>query len=107
MDDFFRRESSRLIAMLIGQFGAHRLQLAEYGVQEALVRALHTWQYRGVPENPAAWLTQTARNLASDYLRCEQSWNKKQNGIAHDHAEWLATPGASEKRNNRRRLAGL
>ena len=39
-DDLFRRESARLVAMLVGQFGTHRLQLAEDVVQESLVRAL-------------------------------------------------------------------
>ena len=34
--DLFRRESARLVAMLAGQFGTHRLQLAEDAVQEAL-----------------------------------------------------------------------
>lgn len=96
-DDLFRRESARLVAMLIGQFGTHHLQLAEDVVQEALVRALQTWPYRGVPDNPAAWLTQTARNLALDQLRREQNWNEKQDGIAHEHGRWLATPGPREE----------
>ena len=38
--------------------------LAEDVVQEALVRAMQSWPYYGAPENPAAWLTQTAKNLA-------------------------------------------
>ena len=80
--DLFRTEGSRIIAALPARFGTHRLQLAEDFVQEALVRALQTWLYRGVPENPAAWLTQTARNHALDPLRREQNWNKKQPGTA-------------------------
>ncbi len=95
--DLFRRESARLVAMLAGQFGTHRLQLAEDVVQEALVRALQTWPYRGVPENPAAWLTQTARNLALDHLRREQNWRAKEDGIAHEHDRWSAGPGPREE----------
>lgn len=90
--DLFRRESARLVAMLAGQFGTQRLQLAEDVVQEALVRAMQTWPYRGVPENPAAWLTQTARNLALDYLRREQNFRNKSDGIAHEHERWISTP---------------
>jgi RNA polymerase sigma-70 factor (ECF subfamily) len=71
-DDLFRREGARLVALLTAQFGTHRLQLAEDVVQEALVRALQTWPYRGIPDNPAAWLAQAARNLALDALRREQ-----------------------------------
>ena len=94
--DLFRRESARLVAMLVGQFGTHRLQLAEDVVQEALVRAMQTWPYRGVPDHPAAWLTQTARHLALDHLRREQNWNQKQDGIALEHERWAASPGPRE-----------
>src|SRR5262245_25572713 len=95
--DLFRRESARLVAMLVGQFGTHRLPLAEDVVQEALVRALQTWPYRGLPDNAAAWLTQTARNLALDHLRREQRWNEKQDGIAHEHSRWIAIPAPREE----------
>lgn len=88
--DLFRRESARLVSMLVGQFGTHRLQLAEDVVQEALVRALESWPYRGIPENPAAWLTQTAKNLAVDQVRRERSWNTKTDKIAREHPRWLA-----------------
>ena len=78
--------------MLTNHLGMQRLQLAEDVVQEALVRALQTWPYRGVPENPAAWLMQTAKNLALDTLRREQNWQEKADGIAAEHARWLAAP---------------
>jgi predicted RNA polymerase sigma factor len=65
--------------------GAHRLQwgavlaataravrdidLAEESVQEAYAEALVTWARDGVPHNPAAWLTTTAKRRALDSLR--------------------------------------
>ncbi len=82
--------------MLAGQFGMHRLQLAEDVVQEALVRALQTWPYRGVPDNPAAWLTQTAKNLALDQVRRERRWQEKEDGIAAASERWLAEHPQSE-----------
>lgn len=91
-DNLFRTESARLVAMLAGQFGVHRLQLAEDVVQESLVRALQTWPYLGVPENPAAWLMQTAKNLALDQLRREQRWQEKEEGISTEQERWLASP---------------
>jgi RNA polymerase sigma-70 factor (ECF subfamily) len=36
------------------------------------VQALHTWPDRGVPSNPEAWITLTARNKAIDRLRRER-----------------------------------
>src|SRR6478736_3945451 len=89
---FFRHEGAKVVAALTARLGAHRLQLAEDVVQEALLRALQTWSYHGVPDNPAAWLTQVAKNLALNALRREQRWNKKQDGIAAEHARWLAAP---------------
>ncbi len=94
--DLFRRESARLVAMLAGWLGTHRLQLAEDVVQEALVRALQTWPYRGVPDNPAAWLTQTAKNIALDHLRREQRWQEKEEGIAMERGRWSGETMDSE-----------
>ena len=63
-DHLFRHEASKLVSVLTGIFGVDHLELAEDVVQEALVRAFQTWPYYGIPKNPAAWLTQTARNLS-------------------------------------------
>lgn len=93
-ENLFRHEGARLVAILTGQLGVHRLQLAEDAVQEALVRALQTWPYRGVPDNPAAWLTQTAKHLVLDHLRREQRWQERQDGIVSEHERWLASPSA-------------
>lgn len=88
-DDLFRREGARLVASLAAHLGTHRLQLAEDVVQEALVRALQTWPYRGIPENPAAWLTQAVKNLALDTLRREQTWQRKEAQITAEQERWL------------------
>lgn len=91
-DHFFRHEGAKVVATLTAHLGTHRLQLAEDVVQEALLHALQTWSYRGVPDNPAAWLTQVAKNLALNALQREQRWNEKQDGIAAEHARWLSAP---------------
>ncbi|MCC5806012.1 MAG: sigma-70 family RNA polymerase sigma factor [Opitutales bacterium] len=83
-DDLFRRESGRLVSMLTGIFGIHRLELAEDVVQEALARALETWPYYGVPDNPPAWLMQTAKHLALDRIRRESRFRDKQPDIIAD-----------------------
>lgn len=88
-DDLFRREGARLVATLAAHLGTHRLQLAEDAVQEALVRALQTWPYRGIPGNPAAWLAQAAKNLALDALRREQTWQRKEAQITAEQERWL------------------
>jgi RNA polymerase sigma-70 factor, ECF subfamily len=46
-------------------------------VQEAFAEALRSWPTRGVPTNPAAWITTTARNRAIDRLRRERNLQEK------------------------------
>ncbi|HZJ17445.1 MAG TPA: sigma-70 family RNA polymerase sigma factor [Chthoniobacteraceae bacterium] len=77
----FREESGKLVATLTRHFGVDHLQLAEDVVQEALARALRVWPFYGVPKNPAAWLTQTAKNLALDVVRRQKSFADKEAAI--------------------------
>lgn len=69
VEHLFRHEAGRLVAVLTRHLGPARLDLAEEAVQEALLAALATWPFRGVPDRPAAWLFQAARNRALDALR--------------------------------------
>src|SRR5918996_300410 len=87
-DHLFRHETGKLISVLTGIFGISRLQLAEDVVQESLVRALRTWPYTGIPKNPAAWLTQTAKNLALDVIRREKVFHDKESQIIAFMEQW-------------------
>lgn len=71
LDQLFRRDAGRLVAWLGRVFGAGRLDLAEDVVQDALAAALESWNWRGVPTRPEAWLAKVARNRAIDRLRRE------------------------------------
>ena len=55
-------------------------------MQEALIKALQQWPYRGVPENPLAWLIQVAKNRALDLLRREASLREKSDEIVRAFA---------------------
>lgn len=87
-EHLFRYEAGKLVSVLTGIFGIERLQMAEDVVQEALIRALKTWPYYGIPKNPAAWLTQTAKNLALDLIRREKSFEQKQTEIIAFIERW-------------------
>jgi RNA polymerase sigma factor (sigma-70 family) len=73
LEHLFRRESGRITAALTRLFGVHNLPLVEDVTSEALCRALEVWKYRGLPDNPSAWLMSTARNRAIDLLRRERT----------------------------------
>src|SRR5215475_12870642 len=72
-DHLFRRESGRMVAALTRVFGIHNLALAEDVVQDAFCRAMEVWPFRGLPDNPSAWLMATAKNRAIDVLRRERT----------------------------------
>ena len=95
-DHLFRHEAGKLISVLTGIFGINRLQLAEDVVQESLVRALRTWPYAGIPQNPAAWLTQTAKNLALDRIRREKLFHDKEPQIIAFMEQWPTDSATSE-----------
>ncbi len=59
-----------MLATLIRTTGS--LELAQDAVQDAVVRALDVWPREGVPAQPRAWLTLTARRRAIDLLRRER-----------------------------------
>ena len=61
-----------MVAVLTRIFGLHNLQLAEDVVQEAFLKAMMVWKFDQLPENPSAWLMQTARNKAIDIIRKQQ-----------------------------------
>ena len=67
VDRLFREESGRAVATLIRVLGD--FDLAEEAVQDAFARALEVWPAEGVPRNPGAWITTTARNRAIDRIR--------------------------------------
>ena len=63
----WREESARLVGALTRL--TRDLALAEDLAQDALVAALQQWPRDGVPDNPAAWLMQTAKRRAIDSFR--------------------------------------
>lgn len=69
VEHLFRRQAGQIVARLTRTLGPRHLALAEDAVQDALISALQQWPFRGVPDQPEAWLYQVARNRALDRLR--------------------------------------
>jgi RNA polymerase sigma-70 factor (ECF subfamily) len=72
-DHLYRREAGRMVATLTRIFGVHNIALAEDVVHDAFCRALEVWKFRGIPENPSAWLMASAKNRALDVMRRERT----------------------------------
>jgi RNA polymerase sigma-70 factor, ECF subfamily len=71
----FRQERARVLAALVRSL--RDVELAEDVLQEAFATALVTWERRGVPAAPAAWLLTVARNRAIDRLRHQRTGEEK------------------------------
>lgn len=82
-----------MVAVLTRIFGVHNLSLVEDVVQDAFCRALEVWAFRGVPENPSAWLMATAKNRALDLLRRERTARTYEPELSRLlESEWTLAP---------------
>lgn len=82
LDETVRRERGWLISSLVARLGPAQMDLAQDVAQDAIVKALSTWPYKGIPDNPRAWLRRVAGNAAIDRIRrsvrelgLEESWD--------------------------------
>ncbi|MBC8154700.1 MAG: sigma-70 family RNA polymerase sigma factor, partial [Bacteroidetes bacterium] len=76
VDHLFRHEAGRMASVLACTLGFDRLDLAEDIVHDAMVQALQSWPFRGIPDNPRAWLYRVARNRALDVVRRENKFRQ-------------------------------
>jgi RNA polymerase sigma-70 factor (ECF subfamily) len=101
----FRDEWGRIVATLIRVTGDW--DLAEECAQEAFAVALRNWPDNGIPRNPGAWLTTTARRRAIDKLRRSAVGAEKLQEVARleeTNERDRGTPDESGIRDDRLRL---
>jgi predicted RNA polymerase sigma factor len=71
----WRIEAAKLIAGLTKM--TRDVGLAEELASDALVVALQQWPESGIPQNPGAWLMQTAKRRAIDQFRRNKVMTQK------------------------------
>jgi RNA polymerase sigma-70 factor (ECF subfamily) len=86
IEELYHSDWSRILATLIRLF--NDFDLAEEVAQEAFAAAVDQWRVSGIPEQPRAWIIQTARHKAIDRLRRRTRFNAT--------VQSLGLPGASE-----------
>ena len=79
----FRSESGRIIASLIRV--SRSFDLAEEAMQDAFATAVVSWRAEGIPDNPAAWITATARRKLIDYARREQTRRNNEDQLLYEY----------------------
>lgn len=82
IETVFRIESPRLIAAVARI--VRDVGLAEELAQDAMVAALEQWPRTGVPDNPGAWLTTTAKRRAIDLVRRRERYARKLEEMGRD-----------------------
>jgi RNA polymerase sigma-70 factor (ECF subfamily) len=98
----FAREWGQVVATLIRITGDW--DLAEDSAADAFTTALERWRRDGVPRNPGAWLTTTARNRATDRIRREVAGNAKMRQAAMLAPDGDEPAEPDEVRDDRLRL---
>ncbi|WP_436844692.1 RNA polymerase sigma factor [Streptomyces longwoodensis] len=82
IETVFRLESPRVVAAAARV--VRDVGIAEELAQDALVAALEQWPRDGVPDNPGAWLTTTARRRAVDLVRRRETYARKLAELGRD-----------------------
>jgi RNA polymerase sigma-70 factor (ECF subfamily) len=73
----FRTEFRKITAVLCKRFGIEHIEIAEDIASETFLSALETWTYKGIPENPEAWLYSVAKNKARNHLSRDHIFREK------------------------------
>lgn len=73
----FRTEFRKIVAVLGKYFGMEHLEAAEDIAGETFLAALETWTYKGIPENPVAWLYTVAKNKAKNSAQRKKLFDEK------------------------------
>jgi len=73
----FRTEYSKLVAVLCKYFGIEHIEAAEDIASETFLSALETWTYKGIPQNPVAWLYTVAKNKVKNQISRKHLFTEK------------------------------
>ena len=93
----FRHEAGKMAAVLTRMLGFNSFDLAEDIVQDTLLKAMSTWKFKGIPENPPAWLYTVAKRKAIDTLRQQQLHDFHHSEISHAlKSEWTLSPTVNQ-----------
>lgn len=76
----FRAEFGKITAVLCKQFGFEHIETAEDIAGETFLAALENWTYKGLPENPTAWLYTVAKNKAKNHFNRNKLFQDKVTG---------------------------
>jgi RNA polymerase sigma factor (sigma-70 family) len=80
VEDVLRRLAPQVLGALVRRNG--HFDACEDAVQEAMLEAAVQWPERGMPDNPAAWLTTVATRRLADQARSETARRRREDADA-------------------------
>lgn len=93
----FRHEAGKMAAVLTRLLGFNALDLAEDIVQDTLLQAMSVWKFKGIPENPSAWLYTVAKRKAIDVIRKQKIHEQHHSEISLAlKSEWTLSPTVNQ-----------
>ena len=73
----FRTEYRKIVSVLCKRFGFEHVETAEDIAGDTFLAATQSWPYKGIPENPVAWLYFVAKNKAKNQLQRNSVFEEK------------------------------
>jgi RNA polymerase sigma-70 factor (ECF subfamily) len=77
----FRTEFGKITSVLAKHFSLEHIEIAEDIASETFLLAMETWPYKGIPENPTAWLYTVAKNKTKNFIHRTKILEKVQNQL--------------------------
>lgn len=73
----FRTEYRKIVSVLCKRFGFDQVEIAEDIAADTFLTAAQSWMFKGVPQNPVAWLYAVAKNKAKNQLQRDNTFEGK------------------------------
>ena len=67
--NLFKTEFRKITSVLCRHFGIEHIEVAEDIASETFLAAMEIWPYKGIPQNPTAWLYSVAKNKTLNYIK--------------------------------------
>ncbi|MBT1701164.1 sigma-70 family RNA polymerase sigma factor [Fulvivirgaceae bacterium PWU4] len=93
----FRKEAGKMAAVLTRLLGFGNLDITQDIVQDTLLKAVTVWKFKGIPDNPSAWLYTVAKRKAIDVLRQRKLRESVHEELAQAlESEWTLAPTVNQ-----------
>jgi RNA polymerase sigma factor (sigma-70 family) len=73
----FQQEFSKMVAVISHLYGLQHIETAEDIVSETFLQATETWETKGIPPNPTAWLYAVAKQKTLYHFRRNKIFEQK------------------------------